>query len=58
MIPTSDGSQPKQQPSRPVSDFVAEFIRKLQDERQPSPGEEAMKGAIGQSIKDNSQYYA
>jgi hypothetical protein len=57
MIPTSAGSQPEGT-SKPVSQFVAEFIQKLQKERQPAPGEQAMTGAVGQSIKDNSQYYA
>jgi hypothetical protein len=56
MIPTSDGLQPKVR-SKPVSEFVADFVRKLQEGRQPAPGDEALKGSIGQSIRDNYQYY-
>jgi len=57
MIPTSDGLQPEVR-SPKVSEFVADFIARLKDARQPSPGEQALTGAVGQSIKDNPQYYA
>jgi len=57
MIPTLDGSQPEAR-SPKVSEFVADFIARLKEARQPSPGERAMSGAVGQSIKDNPQYYA
>lgn len=58
MIPTSDGSQPDKPSGKPVSEFISEFIQKLQQERQPGVGDVALKGAVGQSLKDNPQYYA
>ena len=58
MIPTSAGSQPSAVPSKPVSQFVADFIEKLKQERQPGPGDIALKGETGQAIKDNPQYYS
>jgi hypothetical protein len=56
MIPTSDGSQPKVR-SKPVSEFVADFVRKLQEERQLSAGEAALTGKVGNTISDRSEYY-
>lgn len=56
MIPTSDGSQPKVRANR-VSDFVADFVRKLQEERQLAPGDAALTGKVGSTISDRSEYY-
>jgi hypothetical protein len=56
MIPTSDGLQPKVR-AKPASEFVADFVRKLQEGRQLAPGDEALTGKVGSTISDRSEYY-
>lgn len=53
MTTTSDGSQ--RDPKRFLTAYAANVeqdIRDLQDARQLAPGEAALKGKVGQTIKD------
>jgi hypothetical protein len=50
-----DGSQPdqRQQPVKPPSQFIADFIQKMKSYRVPEPFDAADSGAVPQDVASN-----
>jgi hypothetical protein len=50
MSSQSDGLQPKVDPKKFLSSYID--IEKLDEERSAAPGDEALRGKVGSTLKD------